>query len=216
MVATSMLTILDVAAMALLALIITPLVNSQPIVIPLHGEMPLEAAPWLVLVACALIILKSALALLIHWLATRRFARYEFEIGARLFNAYIHSTWEQRSKRSVAEITRIADGGISSAISGFLLPLATLPQSVVTIVLIVTVLAVAQPLTAAVALTYLVLAALVINQVVTRHTLIAAEANLTHSYRVARLMTEMVDALKELTLRNRLGQVAGIVQDTRR
>jgi ABC-type multidrug transport system fused ATPase/permease subunit len=208
---TSSLTLLDVIAMALLALIITPIVNGQPIRIPLLGEFPASASPWLVLIACAIIIVKSALAVLFHWIATRRFAGYEFEVGKRLFSAYIRSSWEERSKRSVAEITRIADAGISAASSGFLLPIVTIPQNVVTIVLIVTVLAVAQPLTAAIALVYLGLVALVINRVVTRHTFQAAEVNLHYSYRVARLMTEMVEALKELTLRNRLGEIAEVV-----
>lgn len=213
--ATSSLTILDVIAMALLALIITPIVNGQPIRIPILGEFPASASPWLVLIACAIIILKSAIAVLFHWIATRRFAAYEFEVGKRLFSAYIRSSWEERSKRSVAEITRIADAGISSASSGFLLPLVTIPQNIVTIVLIVAVLAVAQPLTAAIALVYLGLVALVINRVVTRHTFQAAEVNLLYSYRVARLMTEMVEALKELTLRNRLGEIAEVVATNR-
>jgi ABC-type multidrug transport system fused ATPase/permease subunit len=212
---TSSLTLLDVIAMGLLALVITPIVNGQPIRIPLFGEFPASVSPWLVLLACGIILLKSVLAVLFHWIATRRFASYEFEVGKRLFSAYIRSPWEERSKRSVPEITRIADTGISAASSGFLLPIVTLPQNIASIVLIVAVLAVAQPLTAAIALVYLGLVALVINRVVTRHTLQAAQVNLHFTYRVARLMTEMVEALKELTLRNRLGEIAEVIATNR-
>ena len=128
-VVTSALTVLDVAAMALLALVITPIVTGSPITLPLVGTFPASAAPWLILAACSLIIVKGVLSVVLHWVATRRFARYELEIGQRLFRAYIHSSWEERSKRTVAEITRIADGGIANTMMGFILPLALIPAT---------------------------------------------------------------------------------------
>ncbi len=214
-IASSALTVLDVAAMALLALVITPAVGGNPISIPILGTFPPSATPLLVLIACVLIIVKSALTVLLHWIATRRFAHYELEIGKRLFSAYVHSTWEERSKRSVAEITRIADSGIANTVMGFLLPLSSVPGNVLTFVLILLVLVVSQPLTAVIALAYLTLVALIVSKVITKRTLEASKVNLEYGYRVARLMTEMVEALKELTLRNRLGQVAKLVGDNR-
>ncbi|WP_136706709.1 ABC transporter ATP-binding protein [Agromyces sp. H66] len=208
---TSALTLLDVGAMALLALIISPIVTGAPINLPVIGELPSSAAPALVLVACILIILKSALSVGLHWVATRRFARYELQIGQRLFSAYIHSSWEERSKRSVAEITRIADAGIANTVQGFILPLALIPGSLLTFVLILVVLIVAQPLTAVIALLYLGLIAFIVNNFVTKRALVAGRVNRDASYRVARFMTEMVEALKEITLRNRLEQVMGVV-----
>jgi ABC-type multidrug transport system fused ATPase/permease subunit len=213
--ATSALTALDVVAMALLALVITPAVNSAPIDLPFIGELPTTATPAVVLIACALIILKSALSVLLHWIATRRFARYEFAIGQRLFRAYIHSTWEERSKRSVAEITRIADAGIANTMMGFVLPLSLLPGYTLTFFLIIGVLVVSQPLTAFVALGYLALVALVVSKVIMRRSLEASTVNRTFGYKVANLMSEMVEALKELTLRDRLSQVAGVVDVNR-
>lgn len=215
MVASSLITLLDVGAMALLALIITPTVTGSDIRLPIIGELPPEAAPLLVLVACLLIITKSALSVLFHFIATRRFARYELEIGKRLFSAYIHSTWEERAKRSVAEITRIADSGIANTIMGFVLPLAALPAYALTFLLILGVLVVADPLTSLIAFTYLALIAIIVNRVVTRRALEASQVNRDYTYRVAILMTEMVDALKELTLRNRLDQVAAVVTENR-
>lgn len=214
-VASSGLTLLDVAAMSLLALVITGTVDGSPIEIPLIGSFGADATPWLVLTACALIIIKSALSLLLHWVATRRFGRAEFEIGRRLLRAYIHSSWEERSKRTLAEITRISDTGIARSISGLVLPVALIPGYALTCILIFGVLIVAQPLTAAVAIVYLALVALVVSKVITRRALEASEVNLEYGYRVAILVTEMVEALKELTLRNKLGQVAAAV-DARR
>ncbi|GAA2235032.1 ABC transporter ATP-binding protein [Rarobacter faecitabidus] len=215
--ATSALTVMDVGAMALLALIISPIVaGSDVISIPLAGSLPASSAPWLVLAACGLIILKSALSVLLHWLATRRFARYELEIGRRLFSAYIHSSWEQRSKRSVAEITRIADGAIGNAIMGFVLPISLIPSYVLTFLMILAVLLVAQPVTALIALVYLGSVSLFVNRIVTRRSMEAGRVNRDSSYRVANFMTQMVEALKEITLRGRLDEVAQVVTDERK
>lgn len=215
-IATSAITVLDVAALSLLALLIAPAVSGGAIRLPVIGELPLSSSPWLVLAACALIILKSTLNLLLNWLSTRRFAKFELEIGQRMFRAYIHSSWEERSKRTVAEITRLADAGIANTVMGFLLPLSKLPSMVLSFVLILSVLFVANPLVSFIALVYLILVALVVDRLVTRRALYAAKLNLDFSYMVAILMTEMVDALKELSLRGRLDQVAEVVTDHRR
>lgn len=213
--ATSVITLLDVVATALLALLILPTVNSSNINLPFIGELPLSMTPVLVVIACFLIILKSGLSVWLNWIATRRFARYELEIGQRMFHAYIHSSWEERSKRTVAEITRIADAGIANTIMGFLLPLSKVPNLALSFVLILGVLLFADPVTCLIALVYLSLVALLVNRIVTRRALEAGHVNLNYSYRVAILMTEMVDALKELSLRGRLGQVADVVTANR-
>lgn len=210
-VCTVVLSLFDVGAMTLLVLIITPVASGAPVVLPLFGEFSDDAIPWLLLVACGLIIIKSALAVAMHAIATKQFALYEFEIGARMFRAYLRSSWEERSKRSTVEFTRIADTGISVAISGLILSLLTIPGNVLTIVLTLAVLIVAQPVTALLSLVYLGLVAALINQVVTKRTMQAAQSNLDYTYRVARLLTEMVEALKELTLRGRLDQIQMVV-----
>ncbi len=215
MVMTSALTLLDVAAMALLAFTITPAISGSSITLPVFGKFPPSAAPLLIIVACALIIAKSASAVAMHWVATKQFAKYELQIGQRLFSAYIHSSWEERSKRSVAEITRIADAGIAATVAGFILPLTMIPSAIATFVLILSVLVIADPVTAIIALSYLSLVALIVNKVVIKRSLEAGQVNRDFSYRVAILMTEMVDALKELSLRNRLDQISDVVTESR-
>ncbi len=215
MIATTVITGLDVIAMSLLALIIGPAVTGGQLSLPLIGAVSAETLPWIALGACGLIILKSVLSVTLHWFATRRFATYELEIGDRMFKAYINSSWEERSKRSVAEITRIADGGIANTMAGFLLPLMRVPSMIFTFVLIIVVLLVADPLTAVIAFVYLAIVAFIVHQVVTKRSLEAAQVNLTYSYRVAILMTEMMEALKELSLRNRLSEVSDLVTANR-
>jgi len=87
---------------------------------------------------------------------------------------------------------------------------------VLTIVLTLAVLIVAEPETALVSLGYLGGVAVLINQMVSKRTLRAARSNRDYSHRVARLLVEMVDAMKELTLRGRLDQIQGVVGRHRR
>jgi len=209
--ATAGLSLVDVAAMSLLVLIIGPVASGTPVVLPTIGEVPEASTPWLLLIACSLIIVKSVFAVWMHAIATKQFALYEFEMGARMFRAYLGASWEERSKRSTVEFTRIADTGISMAISGLVLSVLTIPGNILTIVLTLAVLIVAQPVTAIVTLVYLTLVAVTLNQAVTKRTLRAAQEDLTHSHRIARLLTEMVDSLKELTLRGRLDEIQGVV-----
>lgn len=213
---TAILALFDVAAMGLLVLVISPVAAGTPVVLPVLGEQPESATPWVLLVACGLIIVKSALAVAMHAVAVRQFAIYEFEIGARMFRAYVSSSWEERSKRGTVEFTRIADTGISVAISSLVLSLLTVPGNVLTILLTLGVLIVAQPVIALVSLSYLGIVAVILNQVVTKRTLQASQLNLDLSFRVATLLTEMVEALKELTLRGRLEQVQAVVGRHRR
>lgn len=215
MFATTLVTILDVIAVSLLAIVIGPALTGGTLNIPLIGEITADMAPLLALVACSLIIVKSVLTLLLHWHATRQFAKYELAIGDRMFRAYINSSWEQRSKRTVAEITRIADAGIANTMAGFLLPLMRVPSAICTFVLVLAVLLVVDPWICLITVVYLGLIALVVHQVVTKRALEAAQVNLLFSYRVAILMTEMMEALKELSLRNRLGDVADLVTGNR-
>ena len=215
MVATTAITSLDAVAMALLAVIIGPAITGGSVSLPLVGELSADAAPLVALVALLLIILKSVLSVALHWFATRRFAKYEQEIGDRLFAAYINSSWEERSKRSVAEITRIADAGIANTMAGFILPIARVPSAFFTFVLVLGVLVVVEPVTSLIALGYLGLVAFIVHSVVTKRALEAGQVNLEFGYRVANLMTEMMEALKELSLRNRLSEVAGLVSVNR-
>ncbi|MGW9627090.1 ABC transporter ATP-binding protein [Microbacterium sp. NPDC055521] len=213
--ASSALTIFDVIAMAVLALTIAPAVSSSAIDIPLVGTFPVEKAPLLVLVACVLLILKSLFAVVLQFVATRRFAAYEFEVGKRLFDAYIRSSWEDRTRRATAEITRMADVGIANTMSGFVIPLSRVPSNLLTFAALLAVLLLAQPLTAVIALVYLSLIAIFVNRLISRRALLAGDVNRDYTYRVGILMTEVVEALKELTLRDRLGQVADVISRSR-
>ncbi|UNX55732.1 ABC transporter ATP-binding protein/permease [Georgenia sp. TF02-10] len=210
------LALLDVAALGLVALTLAPMIQQRPLSLPLVGTVPEDGYVGILLVVCALIVLKGVLALALQWAATRRFASYELAIGDRLFAAYIGAPWTERLARNSAELVRLADVGIANTISGVLLPAATLPSQAATFLAVLVVLVVAQPTTAAVTLGYLALVAVVLYLGISRQAVTAGKVNLRYSFRVATLMTEMVSALKEITLRDKLGEAATVVHDARR
>ena len=214
-VASSLLAILDIAALGILAISLTAMAQNAPVNMPLVGEIDTDGYVWILATVSGLIIIKSLLSVGLQWLATRRFARFELEIGDRLFAAYIRAPWTERLKRNTAQLVRMADVGIANATAGFLLPVITLPTLLTTFAAVVGVLVIAQPLTALITVVYLGLIAAVLYFVVSRKSVEAGRVNRDYSFRVATLMTDMVGALKEITLRNKAGEVAGVVHANR-
>ncbi|TQO20765.1 ATP-binding cassette subfamily C protein [Rhodoglobus vestalii] len=214
-VASTSLAILDIAALGLLAVSLSSMVANLPVQLPIVGAVPTENYVWIVLTVSLLIITKSILSISLQWVATRRFASYELEIGDKLFNAYIRAPWSDRLKRSTAQLVRLADVGIANTISSFLLPAMTMPTLVITAVSIFAVLVIAQPATALITVLYLGAMAVLLAVVVSRKSVQAGRTNRDYSFAVATLMTDMVSALKEITLRNKASEVAEVVHANR-
>lgn len=213
---TSLLAFLDTAALSLIVLVIPPMMEGRPIEVPVLGTIPTSGTVWIALLICVLFISKGVFAVVLHWVATRRFARYELQVGNELFQRYMRSSWEQRSRLSTAEVTRLADTAMANANMGFVLQLSQIPGHAFTFVSVLAVLVVAQPLTALVALVYLGIISLTMLLVVTRKARVAGRHNREYAYRVATIMTEMVDAIKEVTLRDKLDEVARVVSENRK
>ena len=215
MIGTSALAILDIVALALLAISLSAMVVGDPVQLPVVGEVGVDGYVWILVVVCGLIIVKSALSVTLQWFATRRFATFELEVGDRLFDAYIRAPWTERLRRNTSQLVRLADVGIANVTAGFLIPVISLPTMLTTFASVMAVLIIAQPLTAAVTITYLGLIALLLYFWVARKSVQAGRVNRDYSFRVASLMTDMVSALKEITLRNKAGEVAQVVHDNR-
>ncbi|WP_449277078.1 ABC transporter ATP-binding protein [Leucobacter sp. GX24907] len=213
---TSLLATLDVAALGLITALVTPIATGGTSTLPVIGAIPDENVPWVIVAICGLFVLKSVLALTLHWRATRRFAKYELEVGNRLFRAYTHSSWEVRSTLSTAEITRIVDSSMANTNLGFILPISQLPNNAVTFVSMLAVLVIAEPLSAFVAVGYLGIVSAVMLLVVSRKARQAGRVNREYAYKAASVMTEMVDAIKEVTLRGRLREAGEVVSGYRR
>ncbi len=208
--------LLDIAALGVIAVALSSMATGSSVIdLPLVGSIDQSSFVWVILFACLLIVTKSGLSVLLQWFATRRFAAFELEIGDRLFDAYIRAPWTERLGRNTAQLVRLADVGIANVTSGFLLPVAGLPMQVVTLGAVLLVLAVFQPATAGITFVYLGLVAAFIYLWVGRRSYQAGRVNRDYSFRVATLMTEMVSALKEITLRDKAGEVAQVVHANR-
>lgn len=214
-ISSSALALIDIVALGLLALMMAPLASNQPVRLPLLGVVPSDAVIWVLAAACALMVLKSLVALAQQWYVTRRMAHFELAIGDRLFNAYIRAPWLERMKRNSAELVRMADVGIANTTSGLLLPVASLPSQVVTFCSVLVVLFVAQPVIAVATIVYLGIIAALLYGWVSRRAVKNGRMNRDFSFRTATLMTEMVQALKEITLRDKAGEVAALVSKNR-
>lgn len=214
-VALSALAALDAAALGLLAAVIGPLMNGDTLELPLLGAIEGPGLLALLGAVCLLIVAKGVLSVLVIWRATRTFARYELELGSRLFDSYLSSSWVERLRRNSADVVRLTDSSVSLAISGYLRPLTTVPGEIFSFITIVVVLAVVQPLVAAIALGYLLLLGAILFFWVTKRSRQAGQVALRYSLRSSRLITEMVGALKEVTLRGKSAEAASVVRSNR-
>ena len=212
---SSLLSLLDIAALMLLALSLSSMMSGADVNIPVVGTVTPDQYIWLLLSVSFLILLKSSLSLLQNWLATRRFAEFELTLGLHLFDAYIRAPWVDRLSRTTSQLVRMVDVGVSAVISGLTLPLIQLPAIIVSAVAVLGTLLIVQPLTAIISMVYLGLIALIMSKVLTSRSLQAGQVNRRYSYKVASLMTDMVGALKEVTLRDKLGEVAEVVKENR-
>ena len=103
-IALGLLSILDAAALALLALIMSPILSGSSVTVPFIGTVEGGALIAMLGLVCLLIILKGLIAVFLLWRATRRFAAYELVLGSRLFDSFVASSWVERLKRNSAEL----------------------------------------------------------------------------------------------------------------
>ena len=214
--ASAALALLDIVALGLVAALLPGLVSGQPMVWPVLGDITEKGLvlPLLIFI-CLLIVLKGILAVMLLRFATKRFARHEVAIGDRLFAAYLASPWEKRLGRNSAEIVRSVDVGVGITVSGVLMPAMTLFGELGTMVSVVVVLFIAQPLIAIVTMLYLGLVALLLAKVISPRAVAIGRQNREWSNRTAKTLYEALGALKEITLADRGPEVQEQVHGTR-
>jgi ABC-type multidrug transport system fused ATPase/permease subunit len=202
------------AALGTIALILPSLVSGKAVVLPLLGDVSDLVLPILIAV-CALIVLKGVLAVLLLRMATARFAQHEVSIGDRLFASYLASPWAERLKKNSSELVRMVDVGVGITVSGVLIPAMTLFGEFGTLIAVIVVLFVAEPLIAVVTLVYLGLVALLLARVISPRAVQAGRDNRFWSGKTVMMLTEAMNTLKELTLAGRAPDVQERVNQTR-
>lgn len=210
------LSIIDSAALGLLAILVAPLAVGDPVALPVFGELSTTQVFVTIGVLCVIIILKGVASLCVLLWGARKGEVYEIEIGSRLFSAFLRSPWELRLTRNSSDIVRFTDGSVSILVTSFLLPGATLLSEALSFISILLVLTVAQPATAATTLVYLGLIAVVLYAWVARESRRAGEVYLKFAVLTSRLIFGMVASMKEISLRGKLGEVGEVVNASRR
>lgn len=212
----SLLAILDVAAIGLLAVILAPMLTGSSVTLPVVGTIaePTQFRNVLIVVGL-LIVAKSALAILLQRWATTRFARFEQVLGAQLLAGTFRAPWTERLRRNATDIVRSTDVGVGATVAGVLIPFCQLAGELVTFVAVLGVLVVAEPLLATVTVLYFAAIAVGLYTWVLRRAVAAGQDNRNYSARAARLMSEMVHALKEITLRGRGEELEELVLSVR-
>ncbi|MCW4457814.1 ABC transporter ATP-binding protein [Microbacterium sp. MPKO10] len=206
------LAILDAAALGVLAIVISPLISQTTITLPIVGEVGGPGLIGAIALVCGLIVFKGVGAVILLRIATKRFAVYELELGTMLFESFTALPWTERLKKNSSDIVRLTDGSVGAIVAGFLLPGSTVLGETMSFVAVVAVLAVAQPVVAIITLVYMGFLGFLLYIVVAKRSRIAGKTNLKFTLRTSRLITEMVGALKEVTLRNKLGEVSDVVR----
>lgn len=208
---TAVLSIVDVLALLLLALTLAAAATGSAISLPIVGTLSPDVILWLIIVLSVVVVAKSAAGVGLQWIATRRFAAFEVSVGARLLAAYLRAPWVDRLSRSSAKVVQMANNGVATVTSGFLLPITTLPGLLVTSVGVTVVIFFVQPLTALVALVYLSAIAILQYLVLAGRTRQAARVARDAQLAAASLITGMVAALKEIALRDKANEVEAVV-----
>lgn len=215
-IASGALSVLDIAALGLAALVMGPLVSGSSVTLPIVGEISQTAQfAWVLAIISMLIVLKGLLALALQWYATRQFAKFELEISRRLLGGFLAMPWSVRLQRNSAEIVRSTDVGVSTTIAGVVIPFAQLIGEICTFVAVLLVLLIAQPVMALVAIAYFGIVGGVLLRWIIRQSVQAGRVNREYSTRATRLLSEMFHALKEITLRGTIPDVTDQVLGVR-
>lgn len=212
---SSVLVLLDAAALAIFALVLNQIMQVQstnePMQLPVIGEISQNFGLIILICSAAVMILKSFLNIGLQWVSTRKFADYELEIGTVLFQSYIRAPWISRQNRSTSELVRMIDVGIANTISGVLFPAVVLPSQALTFVSVLVILVSASWQTALITVIYLGLIGAFLYLYLSKKSYEAGRINRDSSMRMSTLVTEMLSALKEITLRDKANEVGDVV-----
>lgn len=212
---SAVLALLDSAALGVFALVLNQILKGGSMSLPVFGSVSQEFGLLLLVSSAMVMILKSVLNIWLQWISTRKFADYELEIGTVLFESYIRAPWTERMKRSTTELVRMIDVGIANTVAGVLFPAVTLPAQVLTFASVLVVLIGASWQTALVTVIYLGAIAAFLYLWLSKKSYEAGKVNRDAAMRMSTLVSEMLGALKEITLRDKADEVGAVVMQSR-
>ena len=217
--AQALLAVLDVVALGLLALLLPVAIRGGgelAVALPVVGSS-IDSTRLIVLivVVSGLLVVKSLLNLvLVRW-GVVRFAGHEVDVADRLVRAYLSASWSYRLRASSARAVRTVDESLNQTFNGFLMPFSSLVAEVASLVAVGLVVLVAAWQTAVVAAVYFAVVAFVLYAVIARRAAAAGRTATATSVDTVRLVQESFAVTKEITLRGRGEQLAGVARGVR-
>lgn len=212
---SSVLALLDSAALGVFALVLNQILKGGNMSLPVFGSITQDFGLLILVSSAGVMILKSVLNIWLQWVSTRKFAEYELEIGTILFQSYIRAPWTERMKRSTTELVRMIDVGIANTVSGVLFPAVSLPAQALTFASVLVVVIGASWQTALATVIYLGAIAAFLYLWLSKKSYEAGKVNRDAAMRMSTLVSEMLGALKEITLRDKADEVGAIVMHSR-
>lgn len=206
------LSVLDLAALALLAFTLNSVMSGTSISFEILGRN-YEVENYFALAFVAILIaLKSLLQLWNTYKLTSTWGRLELDLGQRVISKKLFSPWGTKDELHSAEFIRIVDVGTSSTIYTFIAPAFLLPTQISTIIVVLTILFIAQPLTAAVTIAFVFVFGIAVHKLVTDKATFFGTENFEYSNKIVRQLSEVFGAQKELILRGKLEETIDIVR----
>lgn len=203
---SALVAVLDVVALGVAAIIMTSLMTSSRIVLPILGTINERFVPTLLATVLSLMLIKNIALVIFSALILRRVRKIETFLGSRIFEKYLGMPWALRSGMPSVEILRVSDFSVAKASSNFLYPLLLLPGLFASCLAMVIALLIIQPLTAFLTIGFFGLVGVALHIYLTpKSSASGAEEQISRNH-LSRMMLEMLDASKELILRGSLGE----------
>lgn len=215
----ALLSVFDVAALGLLAVLLPAAVSGDgelALAVPVLGSTVTTTQLIVAIcVASLLLVVKSLAQLaLVRW-GVVRFAAHEVDVADRLVRSYLSASWAYRLRASSARAVRTVDESLNQAFNGFLMPFSSLVAEVASLVAVGAVVLVAAWQTAIVAAVYFGLIAVLLYSVIAKRAAAAGRLATAASVDTIRLVQESFATTKEITLRGRGEQLAGVAREVR-
>lgn len=210
----SVLALLDMVALGLVAVVLTPLISGQSVTIPIIGYVPNAELPPYLIGVVGLLAFKNILMLSLSALVLKRLSKIESGFGKKIFAYNLNMPWALRVDKPIIEITRAADYAVMRSMISFLFPALGMPALITSVAAIGITLVVVQPVTAVTTIGYFGIVAVVLNVFVSKQASRVGNVEQTARNRTSTLMLEMLTASKELVLRKKTTESIDFVNKT--
>lgn len=208
---TCSLALLDLVALALLALSINPVLSNESSKLPIIGELPAASLPLLLAISLSLLLLRNLGSLVSYRIAVFRVSSIEMSLGSYIFEKNLRLPWAMRSQKSSMEIVRTSDYSVSRSTGTFLLPAILIPSILSSVVAIGLTLIVLEPLSALVTILYFLLVAVFLQRWLSPRSHLAGQIEQKNRNFMTSAMLEMLNASKELILRGKINSAVDAI-----